>query len=181
MSKHNQSAALGKLSDFASTPVTTEDRLDRIEMRLESIEKVLNTLLYTLSDLNETFDKVSKQPQVKQDRHRSSQHHHRCENPVPKTENTNDPPVPLKDLIGTCKKVCTPLILDFLSDGKTFHFTSNALREELKIDGFSKSQINQSITSSIADLVKSGQIIRTTKKIDGKPSHFIRKSDEEEL
>ena len=62
MSKHNQSAALGTLSDFASSPVTPEDRLERIESRLENIEKLLNTVLYAVTDLNATVDKVSKSP-----------------------------------------------------------------------------------------------------------------------
>ena len=65
MSKHNQSAALGSISDFASSPSTPDeklDRLERIENRLETIEKLLNTVLYAITDLNEVFDKVSKQP-----------------------------------------------------------------------------------------------------------------------
>ena len=68
MSKHNQSASLGSLSDFASSPATPDekpdrlDRLDRIENRLENIEKLLNTVLYAVTDLNETVDKVSKTP-----------------------------------------------------------------------------------------------------------------------
>ena len=60
MSKHNQSAALGSLSDFATSPGTPEDRLERIETRLENIEKLLNTVLYAISDLNLSFDKASK-------------------------------------------------------------------------------------------------------------------------
>lgn len=62
MAKHNQTAALGTLSDFASSPSKPEDRLERIESRLENIEKLLNTVLYAVTDLNETVDKVSKSP-----------------------------------------------------------------------------------------------------------------------
>ena len=63
MSKHNQSASLGALSDFASSPATPDerlDRLDRLENRLENIEKLLNTVLFAVNDLNISFDKVSK-------------------------------------------------------------------------------------------------------------------------
>ena len=70
MSKHNQSASLGSVADFATRPqipepMDTEARLDRIETRLENIEKLLNTVLYGINDINEAFDKVSKQPQPK--------------------------------------------------------------------------------------------------------------------
>ena len=55
MSKHNQSASLGSVADFATRPqipepMDTEARLDRIETRLENIEKLLNTVLYGIND-----------------------------------------------------------------------------------------------------------------------------------
>ena len=74
----SKTRALGNLADFAAsapspTPRSTEERLENIEARLENIEarlenieKILNTMLYTLSDINENFDKVSKQPKAKQ-------------------------------------------------------------------------------------------------------------------
>ena len=68
MGKHNQSAALGRISDFSESPPVPPDD---IEMRLANLERAVNEILFQLADLSERLDQprmdqVSRTPPLQQ-------------------------------------------------------------------------------------------------------------------
>ena len=173
MSKHNQSAALGTLSDFASSLPTPEERLERIESRLESIEKLLNTVLYAVTDLNVTVDKVSKSPAktTPTQKPKRQQAQKPTQKPTPHEQQVQVAKVAkqerakkvaaVQEALEARIRACEQQVLDFLADGKTVSYKE--ILQEMRDHEFSEKTTKRVLNP----LIESGKVKRTRQEIEG--------------
>ena len=166
MGKHNQNAALGKISDFASSPPDPTppeerlERLERIETRLENIEKLLNTVLYAVTDLNESFDKVSKSPAKTTP----------TQKPKPNKQPSRGKGIsPEQEALKqeALARACEPQVLDFLADGKPVSYRE--ILQEMPDHEFSKKLIGRVLNH----LIESGKIKNTKQEIEGETVSYF--------
>ena len=158
MSKHNQSAALGNLANFTTRPqipetMDTEARLDRIETRLENIEKLLNTVLYGINDINESIDKVSKQPKTQT---KSSTPKH------PKVK--KQAPTPNQKPKQSSPKEAD--ILSVLSNGKPIEYGDFGVKV---LNDFAKPRVRR----LLQELIESKRVFMYPQECDGKNVHLV--------
>ena len=54
MPKHNQSKALGSVTDFSGSP--SAPKVDPLEARVANLERAVNEILFQLADISEQID-----------------------------------------------------------------------------------------------------------------------------
>ena len=183
MGKHNQNAALGKISDFASSPPDPTppeerlERLERIETRLENIEKLLNTVLYAVTDLNESFDKVSKSPAktTPTQKPKRQQAQKPTQKPTPNKQPSRGKGIsPEQEALKqealkqeALARACEPQVLDFLADGKTVSYKE--VFQEMRDREFSK-KLMKRVLNHLSD---SGKIKNTKQEIEGETVSYV--------
>lgn len=93
MAKHNQSAALGRLSDFSERPTQPPGRElpdIAIEARVANLERAVNEILHQLADLSAQLDPPRRDPVVDTPLKQASNPHKKQPQPKPEPK----PPEP---------------------------------------------------------------------------------------
>ena len=102
MPKHNQSKALGALTDFSESPSTP--KVDPLETRVANLERAVNEILFQLADISERLD----QPVRNQDSGKgTAQKPQKSQPPAPEPEEMTEAEV----------AALADRVFDLLSDG----------------------------------------------------------------
>ena len=104
LGKHNQSKALGSLTDFSGSP--SAPKVDPLETRVANLERAVNEILFQLADISERFD----QPVRNQDLGKST---------APKPQKPSAPaPAPAPEEMTDAEVAAlADRVFDLLSDG----------------------------------------------------------------
>ena len=105
MPKHNQSKALGSVTDFSGSPNTP--KVDPLETRVANLERAVNEILFQLSDLSEQLD----QPVRNQDLGKSA-----AQKP-PKAQKPKPPEPEPEEMTEAEVAALADRVFDLLSDG----------------------------------------------------------------
>ncbi len=105
MPKHNQSKALGSLSDFSGSP--SAPKVDPLETRVTNLERAVNEILFQLADLSERLD----QPVRNQDSDKGT-----SQKP-PKPQKSQPPAPEPEEMTDAEVAALADRVFDLLSDG----------------------------------------------------------------
>ena len=105
MPKHNQSKALGSVTDFSGSP--SAPKVDPLEARVANLERAVNEILFQLADLSEQLD----QPVRNQDLGKGTSQ-------KPPKPQKSQPPVPEPEEMTEAEVAAlADRVFDLLSDG----------------------------------------------------------------
>ncbi len=117
MPKHNQSKALGSLTDFSQRPEAPIE--DPLELRLQTLERAVNEILFQLADISERLD----QPVRNQGFHLSSSKPTQPQKPKPSEKPKPNPkppkptPAPEEKMDAADVAALADAIFQLVSDG----------------------------------------------------------------